>query len=101
LSTHQTTVGNFSGISDKHSLQVPKPKMGRPKKQTPIHWDNLVAATWEKHHLNALYLEKVRAIEQKQKIPHNTKQQIMLQKGYACEHASKQKRRTPRLFKIL
>jgi putative transposase len=79
----------------KNSLQVPKPKMGRPKKQTPAQWDNLVDIAWKKYHLNAAYLEKIIQIEQKQKIPHNTIHQIMLQKGYASEQISKQKRRKP------
>jgi len=69
--------------------------MGRPKKQTPAQWAALVADAWKKHHLNALYLEKVLCVEQKQKIPHNTIHQIMLQKGYACEQLNKQKRRKP------
>jgi len=79
----------------KHSLQVPKPKMGRPKKQTPLQWNNLVDSAWKKYHLNALYLEKILHLEQKQKIPHNTIHKIMLAKGYASEQASKQKRRKP------
>ena len=70
--------------------------MGRPKKQTPAQWDNLVVdIAWKKYHLNAAYLEKIIQIEQKQKIPHNTLHQIMLQKGYACKQISKQKRRKP------
>ncbi|MDR0493110.1 MAG: hypothetical protein LBH74_05685 [Nitrososphaerota archaeon] len=69
--------------------------MGRPKKQTPLQWNNLVDSAWKKYHLNALYLEKILHLEQKQKIPHNTIHKIMLAKGYASEQASKQKRRKP------
>jgi putative transposase len=79
----------------KHTLQVPKPKTGRPKKQTPPQWNDLVTDAWNKHHLNAVYLEKILWIEQKQKIPHNIIHKIMLANGYACEQASKQKRRKP------
>ncbi len=81
--------------SYKQTLQAPKPKMGRPKKQTPTQWNTLVENAWKKHHLNALYLEKLIHTEQKQQIPHNTIHKIMLQKGYAKEQLSKQKRRRP------
>jgi len=77
----------------KQTLQVPKPKMGRPKKQTPTQWSTLVENAWKKHHLNALYLEKLIHTEQKQQIPHNTIHKIMIQKGYAKEQESKQNRR--------
>ena len=79
----------------KTSMQIPKPKIGRPKKQQPHQWNEIVEQTWKKHHLNAAYLEKIIRIEHKQKIPHNTIHKIMLQKGYASEQISKQKRRKP------
>jgi putative transposase len=79
----------------KVSKKILKPKRGRPKKQIPIKLDTIVDNAWQKHRLNAVYLEKMIHIEQKQKIPHNTIHKIMLQKGYAEEQQSKQKRRKP------
>ena len=48
-----------------------------------------------KHRLNALTLEKVTQYETKVRIPHNTIHRIMLEKGFASEQESKQKRRKP------
>jgi putative transposase len=65
------------------------------KKDIPTQWEDIVDDQWKKHHLNALYLEKIIDLEQKQRIPHNTIHKIMLAKGYAGEQESKQKRRKP------
>ncbi|MGF3522985.1 MAG: hypothetical protein ACQXXJ_07805, partial [Candidatus Bathyarchaeia archaeon] len=79
----------------KQTGQLPKPKMGRPQKPTPQHWEDLVETQWNKTHTNAFYLEKIIDLEHKQRIPHNTIHKIMLAKGYASEQESKQKRRKP------
>ena len=79
----------------KQTKHIPKTKIGRPKKAMPTHWEEIVDAQWKKHRSNAVYLEKLIDLEQKQRIPHNTIHRIMLAKGYASEQKSKQKRRKP------
>jgi putative transposase len=74
---------------------LPKPKMGRPRKTIPEQWKEIVKIEWEKQRVNALYLERVIAVEHKIRIPHNTIHKIMLEKGYAAEQKSKKKRRKP------
>jgi len=74
---------------------LPKPKMIRPKKAMLAQWEEIVNAEWKKHHLNAVYLERIITQEQKQRIPHNTIHKIMLEKGFAKEQQSKKKRRKP------
>ena len=69
--------------------------VGRPKKTIPDDWEQIVEEEWKKHRLNAVTLEKVTLSERKVRIPHNTIHKIMLEKGYACEQESKQKRRKP------
>lgn len=69
--------------------------VGRPKTEISNQQESIVINQWKKHHLNALYLETIINIEQKQRIPHNTIHKIMLAKGYASEQESKQKRRKP------
>lgn len=79
----------------KQTRQIPKPKIGRPKKQITSKWVEIVEDTWNRYHFNAVYLEKIITAEQKQRIPHNTIHRLMLEKGYAQEQQSKQKRRKP------
>lgn len=69
--------------------------VGRPKVNISDKQESAVIDQWNKHHLNALYLETIIDLEQKQRIPHNTIHRIMLAKGYASEQESKQKRRKP------
>lgn len=85
----------YSFYKQTQGQSLPKTKMGRPKKDTPVQWKDTVDEEWKKHHLNAVYLERIIDREQKQRIPHNTIHKIMLENGYASEQASKQKRRKP------
>ena len=85
----------YSRYKQTQGTPLPKPKMGRPKKATPAQWETIVDAEWKKHHLNAVYLERIIDREQKQRIPHNTIHKIMLEKGHAAEQENKKKRRKP------
>ena len=81
----------------KQTLKVPDigSNVGRPKKVVPPQWRQIIEDQWTKHRLNALTLEKVTQYEKKVRIPHNTIHRIMLEKGFASEQESKQKRRKP------
>ncbi len=81
----------------KQTLKVPDvgSKVGRPKKLMPGNWVKIVEDQWKKHRLNALTLEKITQYETKVRIPHNSIHRIMLEKGFASEQQSKQKRRKP------
>ena len=81
----------------KQTLKAPDvgSNVGRPKKAVPDAWAQIIEDQWEKHRLNALTLEKVTEYETKVRIPHNTIHRIMLEKGFAREQESKQKRRKP------
>lgn len=81
----------------KQTQQPPQigANIGRPQKTIPEQHKQLVEQAYHKHHLNALILEKIIQHESKIRLPHNTIHKIMLQKGYAAEQPSKQKRRKP------
>ena len=103
----QTWLANYLGVTPRRFKQIYRiykktntvPKIGlhvgRPKVSISNHQECLVTNQWNKHHLNALYLETIIDLEQKQRIPHNTIHKIMLAKGYAAEQENKQKRRKP------
>ena len=81
----------------KQTQQTPDvgSNVGRPQKPIPEQYKQIVEQAYHKHHLNALTLEKTIRHESKIRIPHNTIHKIMLEKGYAAEQPSKQKRRKP------
>ena len=67
--------------------------IGRPKKIIPKLYEELIAQTFEKYHLNALYLEKVIFAENHIRIPHNTIHKVLISKSLAKEEPNKKKRR--------
>ena len=67
--------------------------IGRPNKIIPTEYEELIQQTFEKYHLNALYLEKVIFAENHIRIPHNTIHKVLISKGLAKEEPNKQKRR--------
>jgi len=67
--------------------------IGRPKKELPQQYENLIVQKFEKYHLNALYIEKVIFAENHIRIPHNTIHKVLISKGLAKEEPNKQKRR--------
>jgi putative transposase len=69
--------------------------IGRPKKDMPKEWEEIVISEWSKDKLNALYLEKTIYYRYKIRIPHNTIHKIMLENGLAKEEKNKKKRRKP------
>jgi putative transposase len=69
--------------------------LGRPKKEVPEEWKEIVKQEYEMFRLNALYQEKTIFSRCKIRIPHNTIHKIMLEFGFAKEQESKQKRRKP------
>ncbi len=61
--------------------------LGRPKKEIPEEWKEIIKEEYEKFRQNAVYSGK--------RIPHNTIHKVMLEFGFAKEQESKQKRRKP------
>jgi hypothetical protein len=68
--TLESQLGNSENCMQtyKQTKRLSKSKMGRPKKATPAHWDDLVDVQWKKNRSNALYLEKTIDSEHKQRI---------------------------------
>ena len=69
--------------------------IGRPKKEVPEEWKEIIKEEYEKFRENALYQEKTIYARCKIRIPHNTIHKVMLEFGFAKEQESKQKRRKP------
>jgi len=69
--------------------------LGRPRKDPPEEWKEIIKQEYEKFRQNALYQEKTIYARCKIRIPHNTIHKIMLEFGFAKEQESKQKRRKP------
>ena len=80
----QTWLANYLGVTLRRFKQIYRiykktktvPKIGlhvgRPKAKISNHQECLVTNQWNKHQLNALYLETIIDLEQKQRIPHNS-----------------------------
>jgi len=70
-------------------------KTGRPKKQVPDEWRQIINKKFQKHRLNVLYLEKTIYYNYKIRIPHNTIHKVLLEQGFAKKDVKKQGRRKP------
>lgn len=69
--------------------------LGRPKKEIPEEWKEIIKQEYETFRQNALYQEKTIFARCKIRIPHNTIHKVMLELGFAHEQESKQRRRKP------
>ncbi len=69
--------------------------LGRPRKEIPEQWKEIVKQDSEKFRQNALYQEKTIYAGRKIRIPHNAIHKVMLEFGFAKPQESKQKRRKP------
>ncbi len=69
--------------------------LGRPKKEIPAEWKEIIKEEYEKFRQNAVYQEKTIFARCKIRIPHNTIHKVMLEFGFAHEQESKQRRRKP------
>lgn len=69
--------------------------LGRPKKEVPEEWKEIIKHEYEMFRQNALYQEKTIYARCKIRIPHNTTHKVMLEFGFAKEQESKQGRRKP------
>ena len=83
----------YSEYKKNTEIPVIGGNMGRPRKQVPAEWLEIIKREWNEDRLNALYLEKVIYHRHKIRIPHNTIHRIMLGEGFAREEESKKKRR--------
>jgi putative transposase len=70
-------------------------KLGRPRKEVPEEWKEIIKQEYEKFRQNALYQEDTIFPRCKIRIPHNTIHKVMLEFGFAREQEKKQKRRKP------
>ena len=70
-------------------------KLGRPMKEVPEEWKEIIKQEYEKYRQNALYQEDTIFARCKIRIPHNTIHKVMLEFGFAREQEKKQKRRKP------
>jgi putative transposase len=77
------------------SLPVIGLKLGRPRKEVPEEWKEIIKQEYEKYRQNALYQEDTIFARCKIRIPHNTIHKVMLEFGFAREQEQKQKRRKP------
>jgi len=69
--------------------------VGRPKKEIPPEWKQIIKQEYEKNRLNAVYLEKTINAKYGIHIPHNMIHKVLLELEYAQHEKSKQKRRKP------
>jgi putative transposase len=69
--------------------------LGRPKKEIPEEWIDIIKQEYDRFRLNALYMEKTIYARYKIRIPHNTIHKVMLELGFSKHEKSKQKRRKP------
>jgi len=91
---------DVSGKSMKYTHQLARflkigVGLGRPRKDIPKKWKEIIKQEFERFRLNALYQEKTIYARCKIRIPHNTIHKVMLEFGFAKEQESKQKRRKP------
>jgi putative transposase len=106
-SISQELAAKYLGITPRRFRQIHKinrltgyipaigVNLGRPKKEVPEEWKEIIKEEYEKFRQNALYQEKTIFARCKIRIPHNTIHKVMLEFGFAKEQESKQKRRKP------
>ena len=71
----------YSEYKESTEIPVIGRNMGRPRKQVPAEWLEIIKKEWNEDRLNALYLEKVIYHRHKIRIPHNAIHRIMLGEG--------------------
>jgi transposase InsO family protein len=76
-------------------LHIKQRAGGRPKKEIPKEWKNLIKQQYEQTRCNALYLEKKINHKHHIHISHRIIHEVLLELGYAEHEAVKQKRRKP------
>ncbi len=69
--------------------------VGRPKKEIPDEYKQIIKQAYEENPVNAVYLEKTIKRQRGIHIPHNVIHKVLLELGYAEPEESKQKRRKP------
>jgi len=106
-SISQELAAKYLGITPRRFRQIHKiyrstghipaigVNLGRPKKEVPEEWKEIIKQEYDMFRQNALYQEKTIYARCKIRIPHNTIHKVMLEFGFAKEQESKQKRRKP------
>ncbi|NOR47545.1 MAG: hypothetical protein GQ533_05810 [Methanosarcinaceae archaeon] len=83
------------GIQNEGQVPIIGINLGRPKKEIPEEWIDIIKQEYDRFRLNALYMEKTIYARYKIRIPHNTIHKVMLELGFSKHEKSKQKRRKP------